>query len=826
MPGTTISDRIYRAQPGGPPSTPGIEGWALIPAWASLGSLLMFLANRRRPLILAPPGVALLERGDDPACGYWRLAEWDSEQSLANWNPPVSVNQVTVAAARALTPPRFASFVEQQTRSHMARLRWLAEVQEPTTAAESLAARLADDLQQELAAAFPPVARGDMRDAIAQHLHSLADDLCDMPGSARAVAGAPRLLRFAGDVTRSLHDDDERLYALARDTTLDPATREWRPGPRLGDVIRDFIARCATNPQIDQDDQRIAINLLDQLVKAAEDQCPEPNPEGGTATATERLRELRREHRTSEGSDDLERDSIFQDQPAAPHTAGRPTSGHSTAGHRPSHLDVVDAMEALLLAESAGRLLHVGHVAQFEGPPPAFESLIERVALGLDLIPRARQKVVHPRAGLGPPRWIDDTAFHIEHHVHRTALPHPGDRELLQQFAARVFAEPLDHAKPLWRLWLVEGLANNGFAIVVKVHLPVISGASGGDLISVVYDFHRHYCALEAAPEWFPQSEPSSTNLVARTLGETAMSALALPFHFARFATHPQHVAAHLRDALEEVGTMTLGTGRAPDSPVNVAIGSDRRVAFVDAHVPAIKTVKNAFGCTADDVVLAAVAGGFRTWMLSRRLPAEKFELEVSVVSAPPSETESDAGWMSQTSEIIAPLPVQEPDPLTRLRLVHDARVKAAHHPIRREAIHCAVAQAGPLPITGLMTRAPLSARTSNVLVATIPGWPMELYLLGRRMTSMHPVAFLLAQRAMAIATMPYDQSVHFGLIGDYDQMYDIEAVATGITDAIDELVSLAQEQRPFERQPPARSARPLRFIAPTQMRSQSMPVV
>jgi WS/DGAT/MGAT family acyltransferase len=449
------------------------------------------------------------------------------------------------------------------------------------------------------------------------------------------------------------------------------------------------------------------------------------------------------------------------------------------------HLDRLSAVDAAFLhQEGDATHMHIGAIARFAGPAPPYEDVLEHIRSRLHLVPRYRQKLAVPPGGFGRQRWVDDPRFNLEYHVRHTALPRPGDDERLLRLAGRVFSQRLDRTKPLWELWMVEGLEDEMWAVISKTHHALVDGVSGVDLTTMLFDLEPDAPHLESGEVWVPHPEPSGAELAAASLTSAARRTIGLPLRAASLASR------ETLNGLAEVARASMTS--APDTPLNVAISPHRRIAIAPAELADFKLVKNAFGGTVNDVVLAVVAGALRDWLHSRGLRTEGLEMKACVpVSIRAAEDDGSLG--NRITQLIAPLPIHLADPVERLRAVSAAMagIKESKQALGAELIAGAQDFAPPT-ILAQSTRMNFSTRFYNLLVTNIPGPQVPLYLLGRELEAMYPVAFLAGDRALAIAIMSYNGRMSFGLIGDLDAMADIEVVAEGITHALRELVRLA----------------------------------
>jgi len=467
------------------------------------------------------------------------------------------------------------------------------------------------------------------------------------------------------------------------------------------------------------------------------------------------------------------------------------------------HMDRLSAIDASFLhQEGPSTHMHIGGVALFEGDPPTREEFLEHVRSRLPLVPRYRQKIGTPPLGLGRQRWTDDPSFHLDYHVRQTALPAPGDEEKLRRLTARIFSQRLDRSRPLWEMWLVEGLSRGRFAIVSKVHHSVVDGVAGADLMTVLFDITSAPDTPAQPDAWQPRPEPSPVELGAATFNDVTGALVRLPLRLAAAAAQPGRTLAEARDMLEGVGEIALAglTSPAPDTPLNLTIGPHRRVAFVPAALDDFKQIKDAFGGTVNDVVLAVVAGAMARFFHSRGLRVEGLDLRAAIPISVRGASDG-ASMGNRITQVTVPLPIYVSDPVERLRRVRREMdgIKESKQALGAKAIASAEDFAPPT-ILARASRLNFSSRFYNLLVTNVPGPQFPLYVMGRELQSMFPVAFLAGDRSLAIAIMSYNGGMNFGVIGDYDALPDIDVIAQGIEDALGELLALARAQAPARR--------------------------
>jgi WS/DGAT/MGAT family acyltransferase len=480
-----------------------------------------------------------------------------------------------------------------------------------------------------------------------------------------------------------------------------------------------------------------------------------------------------------------------------------------------AHLDRLSAIDAGFLAqEKPNTHMHIGGLVLLEGPPPALPDFLAHVRSRLHLVPRYRQKLAFPPMEAGLPLWIDDPTFNLEYHVRHTALPQPGDEEALLTLAGRLFSQRLDRSKPLWELWLVEGLADGRFALLSKTHHALVDGVSGADLGTVLFDLSPEGTPLPDPEPWVPHPEPSQAELVARGVQGAVRRVAGLAAGAVAEAADPRDLAARLREVAEGVGEVTRTALNPPSpTPFNVTPGPHRRLAVVRAELAEFREVKQQLGGTVNDVVLAVVAGGLAHFMRERGVPTDGLELRACVpVSVRTQERQSALG--NEITIMMAPLPVDVPDPIQRLNRVREVMdgLKESKQALGAKAI-ANLQDFAPPTIFAQASRLQFSTRLFNLLVTNVPGPQFPLYVLGRRMTAIFPVPFLAGRRALAIAIMSYDGGMNFGLLGDYDALPDLDVVAEGIEGSLGEYLQVAagarrREERKAKRRRPAAAPR------------------
>ncbi|HWT91912.1 MAG TPA: wax ester/triacylglycerol synthase family O-acyltransferase, partial [Solirubrobacteraceae bacterium] len=457
------------------------------------------------------------------------------------------------------------------------------------------------------------------------------------------------------------------------------------------------------------------------------------------------------------------------------------------------HLDGLSAVDAAFLhQEGPNTHMHIGGIALLEGPAPPYRDLVRHIRSRLHLVPRYRQKLAAPPLGLGRWRWVDDPNFNLDYHVRHTGLPGPGGMEQLLTLTSRVYSQRLDRTKPLWEVWLVDRLEDGRWALVSKTHHALVDGISGVDLMTMLFDLGEE--PRETGGEaWHPRPEPSVAQLTATSLNDAARRVAQLPLKALGEVLRPTEAAERARETAQGVGEVAWAAlNPPPDTPLNVRVGPHRRYAVTPASLEDFKAVKNAFGGTVNDVVLAVVAGALRAWLHSRGMRTEGLELRACVPVSVRTDDERGA-FGNKLVQILCPLPVHVTDPIDRLKWVSAQMqgLKESKQALGAEVIAGAQDFAPPT-ILAQASRMNFSQRFYNLLVTNVPGPQIPVYALGRRLEAVFPVPFLAGDRALAVAIMSYDGGMNFGLIADLDALPDLDAITDGLQASLAELVSLA----------------------------------
>ena len=449
---------------------------------------------------------------------------------------------------------------------------------------------------------------------------------------------------------------------------------------------------------------------------------------------------------------------------------------------------------SFLHLEDGAAHMHVAGVMIFEGSPPPYDDLLEAIERRLGLVPRYRQRLAFVPLGQGRPKWVDDPHLNLRYHVRSTALPAPGSEQQLKALAGRVFAQALDRDKPLWEIWLVEGLEGDRFAMLSKTHHALVDGISGVDIMSVLFDTSPDPAApTDTGERWLPRPLPSPVQL----LGEALMERATIPAELVRSVRSvfrgPRRVVEGLRDAAVGVGAMAwAGLNPAPSSPYNKSIGPHRRYTWVRANLADIKAIKNELGGTVNDVVLATVAGALGKHLRRRGHSTDGLELKAMVPVSVRADVESGA-LGNRVAAMMAPLPVWCQDAVARLDIVREELkgLKSGGQAVGAQVL-TELSGFAPATVMGQASRLMSRQRFFNVVVTNVPGPQQPLFLAGRRMIDPFPMVPLAKNQGLGIALLSYAGRINFGLVGDYDVMYDLDDFADDIEDSLAELAAEA----------------------------------
>jgi len=459
---------------------------------------------------------------------------------------------------------------------------------------------------------------------------------------------------------------------------------------------------------------------------------------------------------------------------------------------------------SFLIYEGPNSPMHVAAVqtypaAALRGKDGAIdlERIVEYVASRLYHIPRYRQRVERAPVD-GHPIWVDDARFNIRYHLRHSRLPRPANERILKRTCARILEQRLDLHKPLWELWLVEGLEGDRLAVLSKTHHCMIDGISGVDLMSVLMTPEPTE-KIDPPPVWIPRPPPSALDYLTAEAGRR----LAAPLRFAdalrKLATDEEHARSELWERLFAAGRFVATTvGGSTPTPINQPIGPHRRFDWLAMGLDEIDRVRDRLGGTLNDVVLATVAGAMRKFLKHGR-QTEVDNLKFKVMAPVSLRDSSQRGRLgNRVTAWLVPLPIAERDPLKRFSQVRETteRLKQRHEALGADAITQVVEWIGATPIALGARLFEQSQPPFNLVVTNVPGPRKPLYLLGAPMLEAHPWVPLLGQLSVGIALFSYQRTLSWGFTADWDLVPDLHDLVGAVEQAFAELKRSAEQAR------------------------------
>ncbi len=462
-------------------------------------------------------------------------------------------------------------------------------------------------------------------------------------------------------------------------------------------------------------------------------------------------------------------------------------------------LSATDA--AFLYGEDASTPMHVGGVVILEPDQGTFsyQDIVDLIESRLSLVPRYRQRVRTVPGRLARPVWVDDDNFDLTYHVRRSALPRPGTPEQLDDLVGRLISRPLDRSRPLWEMYIVEGLAGGRIAIVNKTHHAVVDRIGAVDVAAAILDIARRPRTLPDEP-WIPTPPPSDIDLVIDAVADiSARPAEALELLRLAGADVESTVSKVSHAGLDLLQMVRRTVSSAPRSPLNGTMSGQRRFATCRVDLGDIRTIRAAHGGSVNDVILAVITGALRTWLLARGEAVTSSTVLRALVPMsvrPPAAAGAAAEEAVPVVSYLVDMPIAEPNAAMRLHQVSYAMV--AHLDSGRQVGADSLLRLGrfappTLHALGARVAGQLSRRSYNLLVTNAPGPQVPLYAAGSPVVAMYPVAPLAKGHALAVACTSYRGGVFFGLTADRDAMPDVEQFAEHLGEAVAELLPPAR---------------------------------
>jgi diacylglycerol O-acyltransferase len=443
--------------------------------------------------------------------------------------------------------------------------------------------------------------------------------------------------------------------------------------------------------------------------------------------------------------------------------------------------------------------MHIAAIGIFEGPAPRYIDVVNMVKGKLPLVPRYRQVVRFVPLDMGRPVWVDDQHFNIDYHLRHTALPAPGGEPELRALVGRVMAQQLDRSKPLWEIWMVEGLGGGRWALLSKTHHALVDGVSGTDLLAVIMD-----TTPQPSPpiedDWLPRPAPSGVGLAIGAATDLARSPYE-QLRAVRASTRmPRHALARGGEVVRGLSSMAGLIRPTPISSLNGPLGPHRRYAWAATTVDDIKRVRKGLGGAFNDVVLASITNGFRELLRSRGESVERVVRTLVPVSvrprSPGAMAVGDGTLENKVSAMFASLPVGIDDPAERLRAItlQMTGLKESKEAVAGEALTSLSGFAPPMLLAlGMRLASRVAQRNVNTVTTNVPGPQLPLYVAGRRMVTAYPYVPLAGQVRIGLAIFSYDGQVTFGITGDWDTTEDLDVLARGIESGMRTMLALCR---------------------------------
>ena len=463
-----------------------------------------------------------------------------------------------------------------------------------------------------------------------------------------------------------------------------------------------------------------------------------------------------------------------------------------------THYERLSAMDAMFLEiEDASVHMHIGSVALYEAAPVAREEggldrerILACASSRLHKSPRLRQRLATIPT-FERPVWVDDPRFNLLYHVRHAALPPPGDERQLKRLAGRLLSQQLDRGKPLWEVYLIEGLEHGRFAVLTKLHHCMADGVSSGDVLNLLMGTRPDYEPGPAQP-WIPREPPPGSRMRVDEIVRRVRGPFSLLGGERRGGGgEPGDLLGFVRSAARGAWRAAqAGLVPASDTPLNVEVGPHRRFDWARLPLEDMRRVGHRAGGTLNDVALALVAGAVRAFLERRACPIGDLEFRVAVPVNVRTEADRDLPG-NRVSSLLVPLPVGEADPWQRLLRVAET-TRELKQSGERQAFDLLGRMADWLPL-GLMARVSSAGRRAvNMIVTNVPGPPVPVYLLGARMLACYPVVPLMPNEALNIALYSYDGSLFWGFNADWDALPDLHDVVQSVTLGFEELAKAA----------------------------------
>jgi len=456
-----------------------------------------------------------------------------------------------------------------------------------------------------------------------------------------------------------------------------------------------------------------------------------------------------------------------------------------------SYYERLSALDASFLGfEERNAHWHEAAVMVFDAKPLRnggggldFERILNNYEWSFETVPRYRQRIAKVPF-LDHPVWVDDPSFNVRYHIRQIALPQPADERILKRVCGYLLELPLDMEKPPWEVWIVDGLEDDQFAIVTKIHHCMADGVSGLGIIQTLLGV-QPFSRKGVPPSWTARPAPRGLELVKAELNRR----LRAPLELLTALKEPEEALDNARDVLEGlIEASKLGWRPASNTPFNPkSIGPHRRFDWTDLSLRRIKDAKARLGGTVNDVVLATAAGALGRFLREHRTSTTDIDFRTLIPVSVRSKKEKKIG--NRVAMIMAELPVGERDPVARLRQVIETtqRLKSSKQALGVAWLEGLADKIGGRFFTEL-SRSATRNRPFNVAITNVPGPQFPLYFLESKMNTIYPMMPLFPNQALAIAVLSYDGRVFWGFNSDWDALPDVHNLVEGIGEQFEEL--------------------------------------
>ncbi len=469
------------------------------------------------------------------------------------------------------------------------------------------------------------------------------------------------------------------------------------------------------------------------------------------------------------------------------------------------HYEPLSYLDASFLAlESRTSHMHVAGVALFDGAQLKsddggidIDRIKAHIQSKLQYIPRYRQRlewVPYDRR----PVWVDDGQFTFDYHVRHTSLPRPGTDEQLKELAGRIVSNKLDRAKPLWELWVIEGLSGDRFAIIAKIHHCMIDGVSGVDLTTILLNVIPD-SSIEDSPEWMARPVPTPTQLAVAEAARSTRRVIDGLSHIGDVVKDGKDIADRTIDkSIAALTSLRSGWLTPTDrTPLNPDIGPNRRFDWTEMSLDDVKAIKNSLGGSVNDVVLAITAGAVRNFLINHR-DYDVSHGDFRVMNPVSTRSQDQRGQMgNQVAMWLLELPIEEADAGARYSQIvaRTQNLKETNQALGAATI-VELSSGTPITLLSLANRVVgQRLRPFNMTVTNVPGPQFPMYLLEAQMLANYPMVPLWAQHGIGVALFSYNGRLLWGVQADYDTLPDSQDFIDGLHSAYKELADLAQAQ-------------------------------